>query len=91
MTLSEKSAGAGHRAVSLHRDCVLVSFAPFFNPVFTDTSVSHIPIHMVASSSLNVCNTVSLTMFGLVWFGLVLFDLSASVTGRYHRKADRCL
>ena len=23
-TLSEKSAGAGHRAVSLHRDCVLV-------------------------------------------------------------------
>ena len=25
-TLSEKSAGAGHRAVSLHRDCVLVYF-----------------------------------------------------------------
>ena len=25
-TLSEKSAGAGHRAVSLHRDCVFVSF-----------------------------------------------------------------
>ena len=24
MTLSEKSAEAGHRAVSLHRDCVLV-------------------------------------------------------------------
>ena len=24
MTLSEKSAGAGHQAVSLHRDCVLV-------------------------------------------------------------------
>ena len=23
-TLSKKSAGAGHRAVSLHRDCVLV-------------------------------------------------------------------
>ena len=23
-TLCEKSAGAGHRAVSLHRDCVLV-------------------------------------------------------------------
>ena len=25
-TLIEKSAGAGHRAVSLHRDCVLVFF-----------------------------------------------------------------
>ena len=23
-TISKKSAGAGHRAVSLHRDCVLV-------------------------------------------------------------------
>ena len=28
-TLSEKLAGAGHRAVSLHRDCVLVSFEIF--------------------------------------------------------------
>ena len=25
MTLSEKSAGAGHRTVSLHRDCELVT------------------------------------------------------------------
>ena len=30
-TLSEKSAGAGHRAVSLHRDCVLVYAPSFFH------------------------------------------------------------
>ena len=31
------------------------------------------------------------TAIGSVWFGLVPFDHSASVTSRYHRRADRCI
>ena len=40
---------------------------------------------------MNSMSQCTLYKFGLVWFGLVPFDLSASVTRRYHRRADRCL
>ena len=35
-TLSEKSAGAGHRAVSLHRGCVLVFIYLHYKDIFVN-------------------------------------------------------